>query len=150
MTDVNTVLELFEPICEAAEGVRLMPYDDATGLPVHPAQGNWTIGIGTKLPLSRDEAKVLWKMRASAFLNEMVGIYWFEAIADSPQRQCALLEVSYNSGSIFEWHDLIAAVKAKDWKAAFNAVLNSKAANNPKLHARYERIADTMLTGVIQ
>jgi len=145
-----SVIDIFWPIAEAAEGIRFMPYDDSTGKPIpmpEGSKGNMTIGCGTKLPLDAFECYLLFAHRAQKIVDTMSGTWWWQQMDSMPNRQAALLEIAYNTGSIFKWPELIRECGLKDWQGAHDAVLNSKAANDPRLHARYERIANTMLTG---
>jgi GH24 family phage-related lysozyme (muramidase) len=141
-------IDVFWPIAQAAEGVRFMPYDDSTGKPVYLPSGStgyMTIGCGTKLPIDREEAFLLFSHRAAKFVATMNTTGWWLGL--DVNRQAAMLEIAYNSGSIYSWPRLIHAVGLKDWPQAHNEVLFSKAANDPRLSARYQRIANTILTG---
>ena len=143
-----TVLDVFWPIAQAAEGIRFMPSDDSTGKPVYLPAGStgfMTIGCGTKLPIDREEAFLLFSHRAQKFVATMNTTVWWLGL--DVNRQAAMLEIAYNTGSIFNWPRLIQAVGNKNWTEAHNEVLFSKAANDPRLYSRYQRIANTMLTG---
>src|ERR1051326_3963736 len=84
------------------EGVRLTPYDDATGKPLLPGDtlvGNITIGAGVNISagLSADEAHYLKEQRLKRIELEVNREYpWWVKCPDQVQR--GLLNMAFNVG----------------------------------------------------
>ena len=115
------------------EAVRAYVYDDATGRNIVPGTkvlGHPTIAVGRALDLrglSQLEQDVLLMNDinfANDYLSHTLGADW--DVLDLPRR-VALIDMAHNLGYGFEeFKDLLAAVRAKDWPRARNAMLASR------------------------
>jgi lysozyme len=103
------------------EGRRSKVYFDTVGLP--------TIGIGRNLAgkgLSEDEIDYLFRND----VNEAFGICSrlcpsFDTL--SPNRQAALVDMAFMGEDTFAgFHQMWAAIEAKDWQKAHDEILDSK------------------------
>lgn len=99
--------ELIEEIIED-EGFVGMPYDDSLGIP--------TIGMGTKLPLDEDEAKLILEYR----LNKKIGglLAAKPIVFTLPQdKQKVLFNMAYQMGvgGLLNFKKMWAAIEAHDW-----------------------------------
>ena len=118
------------------EGFRGMPYDDSLGKP--------TIGVGTLLPLTEDEAMLLALCRAQDGVDELeealarkydVGLY-----SDLPQDvQDALTEMAFQLGvpRLMGFKRMLAAVKERRWRDAAVEAKDSKWARQTPVRAEH-------------
>jgi len=103
------------------EGFRARPYRDS--------RGYITVGYGFCLdtwPLSEAEAEVILDMRLRDVIHELSEQPWWETLTDRQQR--ALVDMAYNIGigGVLSFHEMIAAIEARDWDRAAAAMLNSQ------------------------
>ena len=101
------------------EGFRGMPYEDTRGYP--------TIGYGTKLPITEEEAELLLKHRLDEKilkLSEKESFY-----LDLPERaQEVIANMAYQMGvgGVLRFKKMWAALKEGDYKKAANEMLDSR------------------------
>jgi len=130
------------------EGVRLKPYCDECGQPiVWRGAAGWTckckpsanispsitIGRGRDLSvvgLYSGEDVMMQRNDVAERLAELPKRYdWFNQMqADGEMmRAYAIVDLSFNCGvgAVGEFHDMIAAIQRKDWRAAAKAMLDS-------------------------
>lgn len=119
------MVDLIEDIKEN-EGFNGSPYFDTLGFP--------TIGYGTKLPLSQDEAKLILVSRLGAKLYELRRVQ--SLFATLPQdKQNIIAEMSYQMGvsGVMNFKNMWFALQKKDYATASVEMLNSKwAKQTPK------------------
>ena len=119
----------------AEEGFRGRPYDDT--------RGHATIGYGTLLPLSRDEARALLASRLAANGRELAHIW--PPFADVPEAgQAALVDLAYVVGphGALGFHRMLDALAAGQFARAADEVLDSRFAHEDP--ARAKRIAEAL------
>jgi lysozyme len=111
------------------EGVRLKPYDDATGRPLKAGeslQGKLTIGVGrnvTDTGITHKEALALLKADI-AHAKQQAGRYkWFPSL--NKARQACILSMIFNMGSIEGFRKMRAAIAVKDWTMAVREMHDS-------------------------
>ena len=105
-------------LLEKHEGVRLKPYDDATGKAPgdSPIQGFLTIGIGrnlTSVGICRDEARLLLKADVEKATSQAKRYKWFTQL--NAPRQAVIVSMVFNMGSINDFVKMRAAIAVKDW-----------------------------------
>jgi hypothetical protein len=136
----------------ADEGKVAYLYDDVNGAPIKkgPAGGNPSIGIGRNLvgnPLSDDEIMYLFdndcNKCATAIYNKLP---W--AMSISAVWQDVLIMVQFNTGNVFAFVEMLAAMQSGDAATASAQLLNSEAAK--QLPARYGRMADAITANAWQ
>lgn len=123
------------------EGVRLKPYKDSVG--------KLTIGVGRNLDdvgISNDEADLLLA-NDIAFASKMLeqALPWTGGLDQA--RLGVLLNMTFNMGvgSLLQFHDTLAKIKAGDYVGASEAMLRSKWAE--QVGARAHRLALQMESG---
>ena len=120
------------------EGFRGMPYDDHLGKP--------TIGIGTLLPLTEGEAKLLADVRFNAIQAELHHRLREEAglnVALVPDTvRAALYDMAYQMGvpRLMGFRRMLAAMALEHWMEAAREALDSRWARQTP--ARAQRNAD--------
>lgn len=125
------------------ESYRQFPYTDTTG--------HLTIGIGRNLTdrgISTNEALMLLDDDISYFSNKLSHYLPCFTGLDS-NRQIALVDMCFNLGvqGFLGFTSMIQAIENKDWKRAYQEILNSKLAQqNPE---RTTQSANIILTGEI-
>jgi lysozyme len=133
-------LDLALPRVKQSEGYRPMPYRDTVGVE--------TIGYGCALtvgwpePFAAAVCKLQLEMAESECAANIIG--WADL---DFMRQSVLIEMAFNLGysKLSQFHDLMRAIKNKDWKAAAEAMLDSRWAIQVK--GRAVRLARLMETG---
>ena len=130
------------------EGLRLDPYDDATGDVLKAPRGNPTIGYGTLLPLRPEEADYLLQHRLDLTLAELVpdlATTYSITFGNLPEgAQLALGDAAYQMGvpRLMEFRKMLRAVHAGDWRTAADEALRSRwDTQTPK---RAARVADRL------
>ena len=101
------------------EGFRGMPYEDSLGFP--------TIGYGTKLPLTKEEAELLLKHRLDKKIEELKNYEPF--FIDLPQKaQEVIANMSYQMGvgGVMKFKNMWNALKNEDYKKAADEMLDSR------------------------
>lgn len=102
------------------EGVRVLAYDDATGLPVVAPKGNLSWGIGFNL--MKCGSKKLFAVMLRSLLEDieaqLVTLFWYSLLPDSIQSVCQ--DVAYNGGvhDLLNYPRMIAAFEKGDWEEA--------------------------------
>lgn len=133
------------------EGLRLAPYDDATGRTLRPGDalaGNVTIAVGLNLSAGISEAEArAWTRprlrRAEADARRAVPS--FDRLSDARQR--ALANMAFNLGltRLLGFRNMLAAVAAGDFEAAAEEALASRWAR--QVGPRAARIAAMIREG---
>ncbi len=134
------------------EGVRLVPYDDATGLPLKQGdtiKGKITIGVGRNLTdrgITDAESDILVKADAEIAIEDLDRNvpYWREW-PDNVQRAVANMCMNMGWTKLKYFVLMWAALEADDWDAAAAEALDSKWAR--QVGDRATRIADLMRLG---
>ena len=104
---------------QAEEGFRGDPYQDT--------EGAWTVGYGTKLPLSEAESTYLATERLQGKLEALVDAEPWTVGLPMTTRE-ALLNMSYQLGvrGLERFADMLSALQAGDCDAAQSAALDSE------------------------
>ena len=135
------------------ESIRLVVYDDATGLPLHPGmmiKGHPTIGVGRALDthgISRDEAMMLLH-------NDMVGttdqlhenLPWLARLDDVRQRVIAEMAFQLGMAGLLGFHAMLTALEREEYASAAQQMLQSKWAG--QVPNRAKRLAERVRTGL--
>lgn len=118
------------------EGFRAKPYLDSVG--------KSTFGYGCT-SITEPEAAVLLSNRVNDLLHSFKQMDWWPMLNDA--RMAVILNLGYNVGvgGVLGFHDMIAAIRARDYKAAAAALLASKYAT--QVGERALRLAAVMEIG---
>ena len=139
-------------VLTADEGLRLVVYDDKTGLPIGPGskvEGNPTIGIGrcisSRNGITKAEALYLLQNDLAKEHSLLQGYPWYAGL--DPIRQDVIVCMTFQMGLTgllaFQW--FITCLAAKNWVGAKSAMLDSLWAKETP--ARAGRLAAAILTG---
>jgi len=103
-----------------------------------------TIGIGTKLPITRDEAKLLLNHRMQAYRNQLVSN--LHDLTAPQEVWDILLAMSYQLGvnGVLGFKKMILAIRRKDYNEAANQMLDSLWASEKQTPKRAGELADMM------
>lgn len=110
--------ELLKSIREN-EGFEGMPYKDHLGYD--------TIGIGTKLPITEEEAMMLARIRLEAKESNLITRWGaYNRMPEDIQYMC--LEMCYQLGvsGFLKFKKMVQALEKNDWNTAYNEGLDSK------------------------
>ena len=110
-------MSLIESIKEH-EGFRGYAYKDSLGYD--------TIGYGTKLPLTKEEAELILKHRLNAFTKEVnEKLEWLDI---PPDKMEILYEMAYQMGvsGLLKFRNMLSALNEKDYKTAAKEMLDSR------------------------
>ena len=125
------------------EGLRLRPYDDATGKQHRtgvPIRGKLTIGVGRNLDdvgITRAEALTLLDHDIAKVRRDVNrALLWFRGL--NRVRQNVVLNMVFNLGlpRFRTFKNTVAAIKEKRWDDAANEMLNSRWERQVKGRAR--------------
>jgi GH24 family phage-related lysozyme (muramidase) len=138
-------IDLVAARLDTEEGIKLYPYDDATGLRVCAPKGHTSWGKGFNL----DECGSvgLFNVMERYLLEQedkaLQALPWYAGL--DPVRQSVCLDISYNDGTggMLAFHNLIDALENCDWPRAA-AECHVK---NPELAGRYAALAQLILSG---
>jgi len=116
----DTAVDIFVIRAAAEEGIRLTPYDDATGLRVKAPKGHLTWGIGFDLDVigSASLFTAMLRYLAGEINDDLCEHDWYRL--SDPVRQSVFLDVAYNEGvsGLLKFPHMIAAASVGDWKTA--------------------------------
>lgn len=131
------------------EGLRLIVYNDSNGKPItyDTISGNASIGYGRNLAsrgITQEEANYLLNNDITAIWAEISNLIPWILDVD-PVRQDVVIMVEYNTGDVFAFRNMLAAIKNNQWATAATQLMNSKAAI--QLKDRYTRMNKALLTG---
>jgi hypothetical protein len=133
---------------KAAEGERLLPYDDATGVTVKAPKGKITWGRGFNLEQCGSPG--LFDVMETYLLGEierqLVVFPWYTATVTGDARRSVLLEIAYNAGvgGLLRFGRMLTAIGACDWTRAAAEC----AVADPKLNlSRYAPLRALILAG---
>lgn len=128
------------------EGLRLLPYDDATGKDVRAPLGNLSWGIGFNL--MKCGSAGLFAVMLTYFLgeldNQLQAYAWYRNAGDV--RASVFLDISFNGGlhGLLGYPHMLAAADKGDWAAAAAECRE----RDPKLDAsRYAPLRALLLSG---
>lgn len=115
-----------------SEGVEHYAYDDVTGLRVHAAHGNLSIGIGRNLdakPLSLNIIHMILDedIREAANIGHYYCPEFWSQHTETVSR--ALIELWFNMGNRFSptaWPTFFKHLSAKDYKGCAESLVNSR------------------------
>lgn len=143
LTDCPVDLDKLTASIKAHEGLRLSPYDDATG--------NLTIGYGRNLTgdgISNAEANYLLGNDLQSAIGEAEAQPWWNNVKDNDARSRALIECIFNLGigKFNGFTKAIAALCTGDFETAGAELLNSLWAR--EVGKRAEVLAAMVQTGV--
>ena len=117
------------------EGFKGMPYDDTLGFP--------TIGYGTKLPITKEEAEILLRYRLNRKVDELSKEE--PLFLELPQKaQEVIIKMSYQLGvgGVLKFKKMWAALRNRDFKKAAEEMLDSRWKEQTPNRAK--RLADIM------
>src|SRR5271166_1659524 len=104
------------------EGFRPLVYTDTTG--------HETIGYGFNISagISQKAALALLQAQAQDIGSQLAGSSWAAGLDDV--RMSVLIELAFNLGlgGLMKFSQMIAAIRAQDWQASHDALLDSQAA----------------------
>ncbi len=126
-------------LVEGHEGFRGIPYLDIVG--------NTSIGYGHNLTadgLTRFEARVILQRDIGEITKALNKLSWYTRLTTI--RQSVIIDVAFNVGlhGLFEFKDMITALRAEDWTTAASQLLASRAAD--ELPQRYKEDARILLS----
>ena len=134
------------------ESVRLVVYDDATGLPLRPGmmlKGHPSIGVGRALDthgLSRDEVRMLLHNDIVEVTDELhENLPWLERLDDLRQRVIAQMAFNLGFHGLLGFHGMLTSLEREEYFSAAQQMLQSKWAN--QVGDRAKRLAERMRTG---
>ena len=130
--------ELIETI-KRDEEFKSMPYNDSEGYP--------TIGYGTKLGISEEEATWLLEHRLNKVKDKVSLRLTHNGIYISNSVRKALYNMAYNLGvdGLFKFKKMLQALKNNDYELASKEAIDSKWAT--QVGSRAIEIADTIRKG---
>ena len=101
------------------EGFEGMPYKDSLGID--------TIGIGTKLPISEDEAELLAKVRLQKKIDHLLSEKPI-VLTLTQSRQEVLFNMAYQLGvnGLLKFKNMWSAIEARDYNKAADEMLDSR------------------------
>jgi len=114
--------------------------------------GFWTIAVGYNIQvrgLPTDICmELLDRVVVEENLNDLNQCLWFKTLNEP--RAVAIIDLCYNVGfkNLLEFHDMIEAIKEKNYNKAADAMLNSKWAHQVKSRAFED--AEIMRTGMLK
>jgi len=101
------------------EGFEGMPYNDSLGFP--------TIGYGTKLPITEEEAEMLLEYRLKRMIRELIKKEpFFEKLPEDAQKVIADMTYQMGVGGVLKFKKMWAALKERDYKKAADEMLDSR------------------------
>lgn len=129
----------------AEEGIKALPYDDATGLPVTAPVGNLSWGIGFNLMQcgSRGLFAAMLRYLVMAIDVQLIAFDWYVGLPAPVQSVCQ--DIAYNGGihGLLNYPHMIAAFAKGDLDTAAKEC----AVSDPKLDtSRYEPLRAIILS----
>jgi lysozyme len=101
------------------EGFEGMPYNDSLGFP--------TIGYGTKLPITEEEAEILLEHRLKRMMRELIQKEpFFEKLPEDAQKVITDMTYQLGVGGVLKFKKMWAALKKGDYKKAADEMLDSR------------------------
>ena len=97
------------------------------GFPYKDSKGYWTIGIGTKLPITVEESKLLLNYRLNKITDELVkNKPYFNTLPN--EVRLVLLDMAYNLGvpKLMQFKKMFKAIENKDWRLMIEEIKDSK------------------------
>jgi lysozyme len=136
------------------EGLRLVVYDDATGLPIRPGtlvKGHPTVGFGRALDvhgISRDEAGVMLANDIAEVEAELGKWPWYTAL--DPVRRGVCMNLAFNLGvhGLLTFGRMIGAMQRLDFKGAAAELKDSHWAHQVQA-SRRDRLLAQLCNGVL-
>lgn len=127
------------------EATRLLPYDDATGKPVHAPAGKITWGIGFNLEACGSPGlfAVMLDYLLAQIETAIQDYTWY--IRADETRRSVFLDIAYNDGvaGLLDFYRLLMAATREDW----NAAATECHVKNPQLAGRYAALAELLRVG---
>lgn len=116
----DNAVDIFAIRAISEEGIRLTPYDDATGARVKAPKGRLTWGIGFNLDEigSAGLFSAMLRYLANVIHEDLLEHDWYRL--SDPVRQSVFLDVAYNEGvtGLLRFPHMIAAASVGDWERA--------------------------------
>ena len=141
-----SAIDVLEGRLTSAEGERILPYDDATGLPVTAPKGKLSWGRGFNLMSCGSSG--LFQVMERYLLNQLstilAGYAWYSGANEV--RQSVFLEIAYNAGvsGLLHFPRMLAAAASGDWETAARECK----VQEPALASRYASLGQLLLKGV--
>lgn len=125
------------------------PYDDSSGVVVlkGPNGGNLTVGYGHNLavPMSQTLMDMIFIYDLGCVEAELNKAYpWYSSVINTVPGD-VLAMVEFNTGKLYQFVKMLAAVQAKDMKTMAVELMDSDAAR--ELPERYTRMSQALLAG---
>lgn len=140
-----SAVDVLEARLTSAEGERIFPYDDATGLPVTAPKGKLSWGRGFNLMSCGSSGlfQVMENYLLIQLATTLAGYAWYTGADET--RQSVFLEIAYNEGvsGLLRFPHMLAAAASGDWKTAASECK----VQEPALAARYASLAQLLLNG---
>lgn len=144
----QAAIDIFTGRAVTEEGVRLVAYDDATGLPVKAPVGNLSWGVGFNLVKcgSMGLFQVMLSYMCAAEDTALSEHTWY--VQANAARQSVFLDIAYNgglSGLLNGYPHMIAAAAVGNWT---EAAAQCTVADVSLDKSRYAPLRKILLTGV--
>jgi len=138
------------------EGIRYMPYDDATGLFLVAPVGLITIGIGRNLeanPLEEKVVRLIFRLDLRIAKKDavaVIGIVSWEGLSEN--RKLGLVNLAFNLGRtrLSGFKKMISAIKAQDFVTAGKELRDSRWAGQVDRHSRAGEGRDDRVIALIE
>ena len=106
---------------------RIKAEEGFAGNPYRDSLGNWTVGYGILLPLTRHEAEMLLRGRLERE-RHCVASHWEPWQTARPEVRDVLTDMAYQLGcaGVMKFRKMLAALAHEDWKTARIQGLDSK------------------------
>ena len=128
-----------EQLLAADEGLRLMPYRCSAGV--------LSIGYGTALPLTEEEAHLLLRHRLEKVLDQCERSFpWWAKLSPARQQVIASMGYQLGIGGLMGFRRMLAAIDAGNYRLASDEMLDSKWARQDS-PGRARRLAERMRRG---
>ena len=141
-----SAIDVLEARLTSAEGERILPYDDATGLSVTAPKGKLSWGRGFNL-MSCGSSGLFQVMESYLLIqlaSTLAGYAWYTGANEV--RQSVFLEIAYNAGvsGLLRFSHMLSAAASGDWETAARECT----VQEPALASRYASLAQLLLKGV--
>ena len=135
-----TAADLVVTRLKTEEGFRATAYTDTTG------HLTWGYGCNISAGITPYAATALLQAQVTEVALSLAANWWWGGLDDV--RASVVIDVAFNVGvhGLLQFVNMLSAIGKKDWSTASAELLDSTAAK--QLPARYQALAQTLLTGV--
>ena len=135
-----TAADLVVTRLKTEEGFRATAYTDTTG------HLTWGYGCNISAGIPPYAAAALLQAQVTEVALSLAANWWWGGLDDV--RASVVIDVAFNVGvhGLLQFVNMLSAIGKKDWSTASAELLDSTAAK--QLPARYQALAQTLLTGV--